>query len=226
MAADSPVLLSQRLQGHHGIVRDANGRSTSRHRPSSYGPCPLCGYNRNPDFDIDIREHRRVHRRFIATDQPKPDPELARLMDPDTGIAVINRESPNRLHRRLYEIAWRFQKEFGYDQVQWNKEACFCAEKEHGVFFCDEAGRPLGGCAFNWFQWEKVPEGCPTEGWCAIWGWVAPPFRRHGILGRAWPGLRERFPMAFVDTPISPAMRSFLNIHPVSMIHDGRYYFL
>jgi hypothetical protein len=42
------------------------------------------------------------------------------------------------------------------------------------------------------------------------WMWIAPPYRRKGVLQGAWPGLVERYPNFLPEWPYSDAMKQFL----------------
>jgi hypothetical protein len=87
--------------------------------------------------------------------------------------------------------------------------------KVHGFLFNDDSavfghGAIAGACAFRWREWKNHPPS-----WGLQWIWVAPKARRHGILSRRWPMLRQRFGDFVLEPPLSAAMAEFAAKHDV-----------
>jgi len=171
--------------------------------------CPTCGLTYVRGSPDDEREHRRRHRLWAAVAEPKPSPAVRKLNATDGLIAVDWRSRP-WLNKAVYERAKLFRREFGYDFVQWYElgpgrefEPDFRARAF--LFIADDNAIIAGACAFRWRAWTKAPHE-----WAMDWVWLAPRFRRRGILTRHWPTFTALFGSGFyLEPPLSDAMEAF-----------------
>jgi hypothetical protein len=63
-----------------------------------------------------------------------------------------------------------------------------------------------GACLFQWIEWQNAPPS-----FLLGWVWFHPYFRHRGLLSSVWPYFQEKYGDFFVQEPLSPAMRSFLD---------------
>ena len=142
---------------------------------------------------------RAVWRRV---DEPKPDEKFLDLLASAEDPELVRIGSPFWMHRRMFDIARRFKREFGYDFIQWGKPDR--DPKAHGFLFNDDTGTfgngaIIGGCAFRWRD----------DHWGLQFIWIAPKARRKGVLSRRWERFREQFGEFEIEPPLSEAMKTF-----------------
>lgn len=168
--------------------------------------CPECGLKWWKGDPESSRMHRRDHKREMAVRNPAPDSRLLAALDGEANPEEVLPDSPQWKHDLVYEHAWRFRREFGYDFVQWMRKkrddeaVAFVFADDTGTF---GRGAPVGACAFR----------LRGEVWTLDWIWIIPAARRKGILQRRWPAFRERFGEFALEYPISDAMREFAMKH-------------
>lgn len=166
--------------------------------------CEYCGASHTPG-DIDsAREHRRHHRRRENTHDPKPLKQLAKLMKLVPDWCVVNQSSPRWLHKEVYERAMAFKREMHFDFPQWLAPPSRGPIEEDGVAHLmtrpDAPATILGVCAFR----------LRDDGWTLDWAWVAPKFRRAGLLRENWPRFTEAYGDFPLEHPLSPEMTEFV----------------
>lgn len=167
--------------------------------------CPECGwtyYRGNPESS---RSHRREHKRRMSYLAPEPLPS-DRLANVKDGLIEVRSWSPDWMRREVYERAFAFKREFSYDFVQWSQNET--DPRTHGFLFVDAAARVVGACAFRWRE-----PGDAEAYWGLQWIWIAPAFRRQGVLASRWPNFRKQFGAFYVEPPLSQAMKDFLLSH-------------
>lgn len=179
--------------------------------------CPDCGRQYDSDDEEDLAHHVKYHEEATAPDRPIPDPTLAKMADPDSGLLVFSARDPDFLHYKLDCIARRFKREMRYDQSGWAPKGYQTEPGAIGVLFCDKDGRSLGGAGIYADAYEGVPH---MIGWI----WIAPSYRRHGVLSRALPSLAKRFPGALIHFPYSEAMERFADASPYIVKKNGPLY--
>lgn len=169
--------------------------------------CPICKLTYCPEEPEDRKLHRQRHKPFVEALTPKP----LKSLPPNSIVEVrgdhpVNdvRPSPAWMNRQMYIRARAFQREFGYDFVQWT-EAGESDMVARGILFVDEERRIVGAAAFRWRSYQDVPSA-----WALQWIWFAPQYRRMGYLARHWPQLRQTYGDFHVEPPVSDAMKTFL----------------
>jgi RimJ/RimL family protein N-acetyltransferase len=140
------------------------------------------------------------------------------MVSPKGGVIIFNRSDPSFLHEKLYGIARRFQFEMKYDQVDWAPRGYQVPEGAIGAIFSDDDGRALGGAGI----YTKTPYRDVSH--MIGWIWIAPDFRRKGVLTHAVPELAMRFPGAFLQCPYSDAMDRFAAVSPFIRNDGGPLY--
>jgi len=163
--------------------------------------CPVCGCQYAKDLPSDRKLHRSIHARNLSVFEPRPNKALAKRHAQSGPYIRVTAGSPKWMHRRLVLIATMFKREFGCDFVMWDESGDDCK----GFIFADQDGRARGGCALKWREWSNS-----APAWALQWIWVAPPYRRRGILREAWCMLTKEFAGVIPEWPYSPAMAQFL----------------
>lgn len=163
--------------------------------------CPDCGLTHVDDDPDDVAHHAAHHAKVTAPDRPEPNSKIAALADPESGLLVFTARDPDFLHEKLYRISNRFKREMKYDQSGWAETARQTEPGSIGVLFCDQQGRTLGGAGI----YTETPYIDVSH--MIGWVWVAPIYRRSGVLSRALPDLAKRFPGALFYRPYSEAMQ-------------------
>jgi len=163
--------------------------------------CPVCGCLYVKDLPSDRKFHRLVHARNLSVFEPRPNKTLAKRHAQSGRYIRVTAGSPKWMHRRLALIATMFKRELGFDFVMWDESG----DDGIGYIFSDQDGRACGGCAL---RWRERPNASPN--WALQWIWIAPPYRRQGILRETWCMLTKEFTGVIPERPYSPAMAQFL----------------
>lgn len=130
------------------------------------------------------------------------------------GVVPVTGASQVPIRRAVHRIARYFNREFGYDGVQynsrerdsntetvafiWTKSSYHDRYHEGGVF-------AFGACCFRWRTYKDQ-----VSSWALQWAWFHGYERRKGHLSKAWPFFEARFGHFDVERPLSPAMQSFV----------------
>jgi hypothetical protein len=67
-----------------------------------------------------------------------------------------------------------------------------------------------GACLFRLCRWYEPPEGTTCAEWSMIFVWLAPEWRRRGVLSAHWQTFRCLFGDFRLHTPVSEAMGNFM----------------
>lgn len=170
--------------------------------------CPTCGMQFVPSYIPDRRHHAKFHRSMIRPLNPKPQRPLARLHANHGDVVPVTFRSPEWLIKRVYEMARAFKREIGYDMIPWpdtSEGLNFQGKLQEGALFIDVDGRALGAASFVWEEYKNA-----AARWVMIWVWIAPPYRRQGVLRRAWPLFVERYGNFLPKWPYSDEIKRFL----------------
>lgn len=164
--------------------------------------CKQCGvtwYRGDPDSSAS---HRRTHRQRMAVLDPEPNELVLAEMARGIFTEHVDWRSPEWRHREMSTRASAFRREEGYDFTQWDMPER--DPEAHGFMFTNDDGRIVGVCAF------RLRQGTAGEKrWGLQFVWVAPPYRRQGVLRTRWQGFRERFGAFEIEGPVSEAMMAF-----------------
>jgi hypothetical protein len=166
--------------------------------------CDQCGLTWWRGDRESSASHRKNHRQRMAAIKPQVNDAVRPLISNTKLCLHVDWQSPRWLHKEMHSRAYAFQRELGYDFVQWD-----CPERDkdaHGFLFADSDGRILGACAFR-LRDDKIG----GNRWGLQWIWIAPPHRRSGVLRSRWSTLRERFGNFKIEYPVSEAMQAFVN---------------
>jgi hypothetical protein len=158
--------------------------------------------------------------RFRLMDEERPTYDLV-VGEGAKGLHLVIPESPVTLHKKVYDMAVVFRREFRYDFVQYSvEEATNYAGNEAWIWVDQDDYRyghvVTGAAAF-------VQHRFPTYGttWVLNWIWQHPYKRRAGRLREAWPKWQHRYGNFYVEGPWSTAMQNFL-MTSGHVLHDGR----
>ena len=169
--------------------------------------CQKCGMFYVHGLPDDERQHRNHHRRWAAVAEPKPNPAIRKQQMIADGLIAVDRHSPTWLNKAVYERA----RLFHYDFPLWNEYGPSDGPNKSRafLFIADDRVTLAGACAFEWMDRENAPHG-----WTMMWVWLAPAYRRHGILTRHWYTFRDMFGVGFhLEKPLSDAMAAFVRKH-------------
>jgi hypothetical protein len=180
--------------------------------------CPDCDRQYVADDPEDAADHARYHEEVTAPDRPKPNPTIARMMDPESGLVIFEASDPDFLHDTLDRISRRFKREMKYDQSGWAPKGQQIEPGAIGVLFCDKEGRTLGGAGI----YANPPY--KDVSFMIGWVWIAPSYRRSGVFSRALPGLAKRYPGALINFPYSEDMERFADASPYIIRRSGPLY--
>lgn len=171
--------------------------------------CEYCGYEYMTNNTAEARIHAEVHGRYQKLYDPAPDQRFAdhRASHVSGEGERVDPESPVWMHGEVYERAAEFRREFSYDFVQWPGSWMKPADEgwEGHLFALGEEGTVAGACAFM----QSAPDK-ENPGWALQWIWVAPKYRRSGLLEARWPEFLTLYGDFHIEHPISPAMQEFV----------------
>ena len=190
----------------HAIL-DVRGPKFRPRKPRVEHTCDYCGYTYTKgDLDAAI-EHRRQHRRHRHSMDPRPLSAVARRLAEIRDGDIVTATSPKWMHKEVYERAVMFKREMEYDFIQWGLPPKKGRPREDGIgYLLAEVNTPstiVGACAFR----ER------SGTWTMDWAWLAPKYRRRGVMQRYWHRFVEAFGDFPLEYPLSEAMREFVLKH-------------
>ena len=165
--------------------------------------CPVCSFSYIKGALEDELQHRAYHRETLEVFEPSADAALSREHALHGRFVPVTAASARWLHRRLYNIARMLNRENGYDFIMWGEDG----DDGDGYIITSPTGRALGGCSMRWRDdWEDAP---PV--WALQWIWIAPPYRRQGLMRDTWTMLTGKYGAVFPEPPYSLAAARFLH---------------
>lgn len=159
--------------------------------------CEVCGFEWAKGDARGSASHRQYHRERLKYLQPKPSPRYLRSRDPERNI--VDHRSPIWKRWEMYGRAAAFAREMRYVTPQWTDPHRPASPKELGILFEDD-DVIVGACGFR----------LRRETYWLDWIWIAPAYRRSGVLTRYWPSIRERFGDFPLTREVSPSMQAFV----------------
>ena len=119
----------------------------------------------------------------------------------------VDEASPKWAHKEVYERAVMFKREMEFDFVQWESPPARGRVNEQAVAYLlcpvDANSTIAGVCAF------RDRDGV----WTMDWAWLAPRYRRLGLMRNSWSDLVAEFGDFPLETPLSDSMQSFVAKH-------------
>lgn len=177
-----------------------------RSRPASKKEtCAVCGYEWYRGDPDSSRAHRRAHKERLSYLDPKPVPQFVAELTAGGDAEFVACTSPTWKHREIYKRAVAFRREFHYDFVQWDSPKGDSDPGVHGFLFANDDKIIVGACAFR--RRREAEE----QYWGLQWIWVAPKYRRIGVISKRWASFRKRFGDFYIEPPVSEAMQGFLD---------------
>lgn len=172
--------------------------------------CDYCGLSYLSNTPAETRAHRQIHRRAAQLLDPSPNTRFAKRLAETDKSMIVDSKAPMWMQREVYRRAVKFKREFRYDFVQWAGDDVNPVKNGwHGHLFpAGSDGTIAGACAFS----NERPGPGGIE-WTLAWVWIAPKYRRHGLLTAHWPGLVELYGNFFIEPPLSEAMQGFVRSH-------------
>ena len=166
--------------------------------------CEVCGlewYRGDPDSSA---EHRKEHKKRLKYLDPQQNPRFGKEYQAEDGLLHIIANPSKWMHREIYLRALAFKRELGYDFVQWGGPNGDTDTNARGYLFINPENIAAGACAFRWREYED------KSFWCLQWIWIAPKYRRTGVLSKHWRTLRQLHGDFLVEGPVSEAMLAFV----------------
>lgn len=164
--------------------------------------CDYCNLDYVRGDPEEALQHRNWHRRWQRLLDPIPLRRMTTRIEGHDEPELVRADSPLWCHKEMYERAWAFKREMGFDFPQWGSTADGrdTDPNVHGYLMTDVDGRIFGACCFR----------LDGDRWNLCWVWVAPRYRRAGYLARRWPSFVTKFGDFSIEPPVSPSMQSFV----------------
>ncbi|MGY4816488.1 hypothetical protein ACVNP3_11190 [Pseudomonas chlororaphis subsp. piscium] len=169
--------------------------------------CDYCGLTYLSNTPAETRAHRVIHRRAAQLLDPTPNTRFAKRLAQTDHPIIVDSNAPMWMQKEVYRRAVKFKRDFRYDFVQWAGDDVNPVKIGwHGQLFpAGPDGTIAGACALS----NEHPGPGGVE-WTLAWVWIAPKYRRQGLLAAHWPGLIERYGSFFIEPPLSEAMQGFV----------------
>lgn len=179
--------------------------------PQEHTICEYCGHSYYTNNTQEARIHSEVHSRKKQMIDPQPDEQFAeRLSALGRAGELVDQSSPLWMHGAVCDRAFEFKREFKYDFVQWDGSSTRRAGEDWQgwLFAADDMGAIAGACGF--MRRDGAIEG---PEWSLQWIWLAPKYRRAGLLEARWPSFLQAYGDFDIERPLSPAMQAFVRKH-------------
>jgi hypothetical protein len=172
--------------------------------------CSYCNHTYRTNTPSETRAHREIHKWTQQLLDPKPNARLAQRFALGFNAERVDASTPLWIQAEVYRRAVRFKREFGYDFIQWpGDDRKSVGPDWHGYLIpAGTDGCIAGGCAFT----LRPMEGGSTR-WALQWIWLAPKYRRSGLLLQRWAYFLEQYGDFFIEPPLSDAMKAFVREH-------------
>lgn len=132
--------------------------------------------------------------------------ELKRKKEID--LYAITKRTPLAAREAVEILAYYFRREFQYDFPPYEaREGGDCRDRIFLLTQDDgwETKYAIGAIGFRWRKDRLAPEQLAL-----VWVWIHPFLRRQGIFTACWNIFRKLYGDFSVESPLSPAMKSFL----------------
>lgn len=178
--------------------------------PQEFVTCDYCKHQYFTNNSIEARNHASEHEWTEQLFDPVPDGRFAERLASSAHAELVDSSSPLWMHEAVYQRARAFRREFRYDMVQWDgSNERRASERWHGYLFAGNSnGTIAGACGFY-----HEESGQEAGQWGLHWIWLAPKFRRQGILKAHWDYFLSRYGDFYIEHPISEAMQGFIRKH-------------
>jgi hypothetical protein len=111
---------------------------------------------------------------------------------------LVTKDSSIVLKRAMYKLALYFQREFGYDYIQYDINS----KNNYIGYMWTDGTIVIGACLFWWSDEDEC--------WRMNWAWFHPYLRDKKLLSESWNYFIERHGKFDVDLPLSNNMKAFL----------------
>ena len=172
--------------------------------------CPFCGLA-YVQTATERASHRRHHKQFASSLPPALDNRISALcLEPGADLVVKRGDAP-WLHKLVFERARRLKQEQGYDFTQWSPDgpnwerSKYEPEPPIAYLLIEQGNIAAGVAGFVFMHWDDR-----VSSWHLLFVWVAPEWRRQGVLTRRWANWRKLYGDFTVETPVSIEMATFL----------------
>lgn len=200
-------------QGDLVVSLEVLGPLYEQPKAQEFVKCDYCGMEYLSNNTSEARSHDAAHSRHQKVFDPEADQRFAEHLATQVDGERVTHDSPQWMHGQISERASEFRREFGFDFTQWpGSWAVRAGEEWEGRLFAHGVdGTIAGGCAFM----QRNPEAQPAD-WALQWIWIAPKYRRAGLLKARWASLIDRYGDFFIEPPLSAAMEAFVREYGTS----------
>ena len=182
-------------------------------KPPELTTCKECGHSWLKGDPAEGKIHREIHKHRMSIIEPQFNENMAIAFRTENDPEVVDYMAPEWKQNEILDRAFAFKREMHFDFVQWSKsDPDFAKGKVVGFLLTNENKAIVGAICFRERKYKNE-----EVFWELDWAWIAPKFRRSGILRSRWPYFRERFGDFYVSHPISKSMKNFLN-----QMNDGQ----
>lgn len=186
---------------------EVTGPSFRSPRARTDTTCQYCGYSYTEGDHDQAVQHLGHHRRYRRVHDPRPLAPFASDLALSETADTVTADSPKWANIEMYERARMLKVEMGYDFPQWTSPPDHGASSEEGIGYLLTDGKEpptiAGACCFR----DRA------EGWTLDWVWLAPKYRRAGILQKYWARFVATYGDFGFEPPLSEAMQSFVMKH-------------
>lgn len=204
--------------GYRYTMTRQNGQALSlevrgpkyRELKKEFVTCDYCGAEYETNNPSETRRHREMHREAQHLLDPKPSARLVTRLALGNGSDIVDSDSPIWMQEEVRKRARKFRREFRYDFTQWpdTGRKPITAGWHGYLLTAGNDGTIAGACAFHDVKGQDA-----EFDWSLQWVWIAPKYRRQGILLDHWPVFLERYGSFFIEPPLSDAMQGFIAAH-------------
>lgn len=207
-------LITQKDGATHSLsIRGPKYRKKEEPVETKCAECGFTWWRGDPDSSA---AHRKEHKHRMLSIDPQPHEKMALALAEENDPELVTNLSSDWKHKEMSRRAWSFKREKKYDFVQWGESGSRDTDPNaRGFLFADDDRRIVGAAAFRLRDTENQ-----ESFWGLQWVWIAPKYRRSGILDQRWPKFREKFGDFWVESPVSESMQRFLKKRGESFLMD------
>ncbi|WP_370601961.1 GNAT family N-acetyltransferase [Pseudomonas nitroreducens] len=198
------------LQGEEALYLEVRG-ARYREIRNDFKVCEYCGFGYLASSRSDRVAHRSIHRATERVLDPPPNRLFAGKLTAGFAGEEVGPQQPQWMHREVFRRAARFREDFGYDFIQWpgNGTAKASVDWRGHLIPAGQDGTIAGACAFS-----RRPEADQYGSeWALAWIWLAPSYRRQGLVRARWPRFLELYGDFWIERPLSSEMEAFVRVH-------------
>lgn len=120
-------------------------------------------------------------------------------------VIPTSKKAPLKLAIALAKLGTYIKRECHYDFSLYDpKSICSCEKDKWATYLFIEEDTVIGAILFYYNFYSNL-----SNYWCLTWVWIAPEYRRKGLLTKVWPEFLKRVSPFVIQYPLSDSMKSF-----------------